>query len=391
MLGTVMVVRERYDAIIVGAGSIGVPIAFSLIQAGEKVLVIDKGSSVGQGENKHAIGGVRATHSDKSKILTCMRTLEILSTWQYKYGDDIEWKKGGYLFVVYRTEDAETLKGILPIQKSFGLKIDWIEPDKVEEIVPGVNMNGLLGGIYSPHDGNVSPLLMVNSYASLCSEQGVEFKFKETVIDIQKENDIVTGIKTDKDEYQSNVIINAAGANARDVATMAGVNVPVQPDSHEGGITEPVEGFFNPMVVDIRPEKGSKNYYFYQNARGQIVFCITPEPPIFGTDIRSTSVFLPQIAKRMIDLLPRLKYIKVRRTWRGLYPMTPDAKPFVGEVKGLKGFINAVGLCGQGLMLGPGMGELVGRLVLDKLTPDDEEVLEGFSLNRDLSKTEVYK
>jgi sarcosine oxidase subunit beta len=219
----------------------------------------------------------------------------------------------------------------------------------------------------------------------------VDFRFNENVTGIQREGETVTGVKTDKAEYPSNVIINAAGANARDVASMAGVEVPVQPDSHEGGITEPVEEFLGPMVVDIRPETGSKNYYFYQNPRGQIIFCITPEPPILGTDIRSTSVFLPQVSRRMIDLIPRLKFIEVRRTWRGLYPMTPDAKPFVGEVKEHKGFINAVGMCGQGLMLGPGIGELVGRLVLDKLSVEDKEVLEGFSLYRDLSKTEVYK
>ena len=383
--------RHNYDAIIIGAGSVGVPIALSLAQAGERVLVLDKGSSVGQGENKHAIGGIRATHSDRSKIVTAMRSLEIVSSWQELYGDDIEWVEGGYLFVVYDKSHAKTLKGLLHFQQSYGLVIDWVKPDKVKELVPGINTNGLLGGIYSPYDGNMSPLLLINAYTRRCLEQDVEFHFKETVTGINRDKKSVLGVKTDKGEYKSDVVIDVAGAYAGEVAAMAKVKVPIISESHEAGITEPVKRFFDPMVVDMRPAPGSKNYYFYQNSRGQIVFCITPQPPILGTDIRSTSVFLPQIGKRMIDLLPRLQYINVRRCWRGLYPMTPDAQPIVDEAKNLKGFIIAGGMCGQGLMLGPGLGELVGRLVLDKLTIQDKEVLKGFSLSRDFSGAEVFK
>lgn len=383
--------KTQYDAIIIGAGSTGVPIALSLAEAGESVLVIDKGASVGQGENKHAIGGVRATHSDNSKILTALRSLEIISTWEQLHGDDIEWVEGGYLFVAYRKQDEKTLKSLIKIQKTFGLVIDWIDRDTVAEIVPGINQKGLLGGTFSPHDGNISPLLLVNAYYRRAFEAGVEFRFKETVTGIETNKHEVLGVKSDKNKYKSNIIINAAGASACEVGALAKVDVPVQPESHEAGITEPVKPFFKPMVVDIRPESDSKNYYFYQNALGQVIFCITPEPPLLGTDVRSTSVFLPQVASRMIDLLPRLKYIKVRRCWRGLYPMTPDAQPLVGEAKILKGFIVVGGMAGQGLMLGPGIGELVGRMVTEKLSHQDRQVLKGFSLERDFSKAEVLK
>jgi sarcosine oxidase subunit beta len=383
--------KSKYDAIIIGAGSIGTPIALALAREGKDVLVIDKGSSTGQGENKHAIGGIRATHSDRSKIVTAMRSLEIVSSWTGLYGDDIEWQEGGYLFVVYKKKDKNTLTKLLPYQRSYGLEIDWIESDMVMEHVPGINPKGLLGGIYSPHDGIMSPLLILNAYARRCIQNGVEFRYNEKVTGINIKGKSVVGVKTNKDEYKSDIVINAAGAYARDIAKMVSVDVPIQPESHEAGITEPVKPFFRPMVVDMRPAPGSKNYYFYQNVLGQIVFCITPDPPIFGTDIRDTSVFLPQVAKRMINLMPRLQNIKIRRTWRGLYPMSPDAQPIVDEVKNVKGFIIAGGMCGQGLMLGPGIGELVTRMIINKLTLQDQAVLEGFSLYRDFSKTEVFK
>jgi len=82
---------HNYDVIIIGAGSVGVPTALALGDAGARVLVIDAKPSPGQGENKHAIGGIRATHSTPGKILCGLRSLELFSTWQALYGDDIEW------------------------------------------------------------------------------------------------------------------------------------------------------------------------------------------------------------------------------------------------------------------------------------------------------------
>ena len=68
-------------------------------------------------------------------------------------------------------------------------------------------------------------------------------------------------------------------------------------------------------------------------------------------------------ARRMVDLIPRLANLRVRRTWRGLYPMTPDALPIIGWTREVEGYLLAVGMCGQGFMLGPGVGELLARMV----------------------------
>jgi len=177
---------------------------------------------------------------------------------------------------------------------------------------------------------------------------------------------------------------------------MLNIDLPVIPESHEAGITEPVKKFFSTMVIDINPtidEKfgNSKNYYFYQNKEGKILFCLTPNPNIHGIDRRETSAFLPQISKRMVQLLPRLRNIKIRRTWRGLYPMTPDGNPIVGKVDGVEGYINAVGMSGQGFMLGPGLGELLSRLLTEKETSRDKEILETLSWIRDFGVEEELK
>ncbi len=380
-----------YDAIIIGAGSVGLPTAFFLAQAGLTPLVIDQFASPGQGSNKAAIGGIRATHSAPSKIQLCLESIHIFSTWQETYGDDIEWYRGGYSFVAYREREERILKDLLKIQQAYGLDIHWLGRDDLLEVIPHLNREGLLGGTYSPKDGSASPMLSAHAFYTQARGRGAEFHFGERVTGIIRRRGKVVGVRTDRGGYATETVINAAGPWARSVAQMAGLDVPVAPDSHEAGITEPVARFLGPMVVDIRPAAGSKNYYFYQHNPGPIVFCITPEPPIVGTDRRETSVFLPMIAQRMVDLMPKLANIKVRRTWRGLYPMTPDGFPIVGRAEEVKGYIHAVGMCGQGYMLGPGLGALLSRMVRGALTPEDTQVLEELSPYRDFSAEEKLK
>jgi sarcosine oxidase subunit beta len=381
----------HYDVIIIGAGSVGTPAAFSLAEARVRTLVIDERPSVGQGSNKTAIGGIRATHSDPAKIRLSLHSIEVFSTWKERYGEEIEWYKGGYSFVAYREREEKILKDLLAVQHSYGLNIHWLDKDALLEVIPDLNPNGLIGGTHSPDDGNASPLLAIHAFYRHAKRLGTEFHFDETVTGIAIKGGRVRGVKTDKGEYGADVVINAAGPWARAVGQMVGLDVPVRPDSHEAAVTEAVARFLDPMVVDIRPAVGSTNYYFYQHYTGQIMFCITPSPNIWGKDTRETSIFLPMVARRMVDLMPCLKNLRVRRAWRGLYPMTPDGFPIVGWSKEVNGFLLAVGTCGQGFMLGPGLGELLARLVTDTLEPEDHEVLAHLSPYREFAGQEQLK
>src|SRR5512146_1972656 len=366
---------SNYDVIIIGAGSIGAPAAFYLVNAGLKVLVVDSVPSVGQGSNKKAIGGIRATHSDPAKVRLCLRSIEIFKTWKEIYGDEIEWVQGGYSFVAYREQEQQALKAVAVTQRGLGLNISWLDRQQLLEIVPDLNPVDLIGGTFSPEDGNASPLLATHAFYAHAHQRGAEFHFNENVTAILTQSGRVSGIRTDRGAYGADVVINAAGAWAAAIGQLAGVDIPVKPDSHESAITEAVAHFLKPMIVDIRPAPGSSNFYFYQHYTGQIVFCITPNPQIWGFDQNETSDFLPMVARRMVAVMPRLKNIRVRRTWRGLYPMTPDGNPIIGWAKELDGFLLAVGMCGQGFMLGPGVGELLARMVTHQLCPGDQAVL----------------
>jgi sarcosine oxidase, subunit beta len=381
----------HYDAVIMGAGSVGAPTALAMARDGLKVLVLDARPSQGQGSNKAAIGGVRATHSDVAKIRLSLRTIEIMSGWEEAYGQDIEWRGGGYVFVAYRDIEERKLRELLTRQHMHGLDIHWYDAPELLEIVPDLNPDGLLGGTFSPGDGHCSPLLAGHAYCDQAARLGATFRYNEQVTGIVVEGGRVRGVETDRGRYGADVVVNAAGAWARELGRMVGLDHPVQPDSHEAGITEPVAPFLKPMVVDIRPAPGSANYYFHQLATGQVAFCITPDPPILGFDCRETSSFLPQVSRRMVEVMPRLARLRVRRTWRGLYPMTPDGSPLVGWADAPDGYLMAVGMCGQGFMLGPGLGELLSRLVLDRLTVDDREVLTELAPDRVFAGEEVLK
>ena len=382
---------NNYDVIIIGAGSVGTPLAMFLAKEKQSVLVIDALSSPGQGQNKRAIGGIRATHSDRSKILISKKSIEIFSTWEELYGDNIEWHQGGYSYPAYTEEHEKQYKELLKIQKSYGLNIDWYDREEYLKIVPVINKEGLRGGTFSPEDGSASPMLAVNAFYFKALEYGAQFNFNEKVIAMEKKGDKIVKVKTDKGEYSADLVVNAAGAYAKEIGEMIDLNIPVTPDSHEGAITEPVNPFLKPMVVDMRPAKGSKNFYFYQHKTGQIVFCITPDPPIVGTDDRHTSVFLPQVSKRMVGLMPILKNISVRRTWRGMYPMSPDGFPIVGRMKEVENYYNLVGMCGQGFMLGPGFGYYVTRDILGLLSDEEKDILNDLSIYRDFSGQEAFK
>jgi sarcosine oxidase, subunit beta len=390
--------KSAHDVIIIGAGSVGIPTALAMARCGVDVLVIDSAPSPGQGSHKAAIGGVRATHSDPAKIRLCLRSLEILATWEAMWGQSIEWTQGGYSFVAYREQERRLLQELLTLQHQYGLNIDWLDRDTLLEIVPDLNPVGLLGGTFSAEDGHCSTLLAGHAFYEEAIRAGAAFHFAERVTGVNVAGGRVRGVTTDRDTYSAPIVVNAAGAWSGQIdaqvtaASGAAFDHPVKPDSHEAGITEPVAPFLLPLIVDLRPQAGSSNCYFFQLASGQVVFCLTPHPPIPGFDCRETSGFLPLIARRLIDLVPKVANLRVRRTWRGLYPMTPDGSPLVGWTREPQGYLVAIGMCGQGLMLGPGLGELLARMVTESsLAPEDQEVLTYLAPDRGFYGQEALK
>ena len=303
---------KTYDVIIIGAGSVGLPLSWNLAKKGLKVAVLDHEASWGRGQNRAAIGGLRATHSDPAKIQICLESIKEVSTMKEAYGLDLEWRQGGYLYVAFDEDTKTSFLSLLEIQKAAGLDIDWIGPDRVVELAPGLSREGLLGGTFSPGDGFASPLMASTAFHKLAMDSGVDFFFGHRVEAVTMKDGRIQCIEAGGERWSGELYVNAAGAEASELASLAGLSIPVHPDCHEAGVTEPVQRFIQPMIVDIRPDAESGNYYFYQAETGQVVFCITPRPQIWGRDKDSTSSFLPLCLRRMLELYPRLRNLRVR-------------------------------------------------------------------------------
>ena len=386
--------RRGYDVVVVGAGSVGTPSALALAERGLRVLVLERRAAAGQGDNKAAIGGVRATHSDPAKILLCTESLRIFSTWRAERGDDIGFKPGGYAFPVYGAALQDKLRGLLPLQHSYALDIDWVDAARMATLIPGIDPDGLRGGTYSPGDGQVSPLLAVAAFQRAAQAAGAEFRFREPVVGFEQRGGRVTAVRTERATYATDAVVLATGADAAAQGPALGVTLPVYPDSHEAGISAPLAPFLAPLVVDLRPGPLGRtaNFYFGQNGEGQIIFCYTPSSLFPGTERASTSEFLPVVARRLIGLLPRLKNMLVRRIWRGCYPMTPDGIPIVDRLSAVEGVTLAIGMCGQGFMLGPGVAAEVAHLVCEGRTGLPPEAHASLRFDRSMAThTETLK
>ena len=381
---------STWDAVIIGAGSVGLPLSYELARRGWRVAVIERLPSPGRGQNRSAIGGLRATHSDPAKIGICRLSIDLVSRLEAEHGMDVDWLRGGYLYPVYEAEHERSLRSLLEVQHRYELDIDWIGPTEVSDRVPGIVSEGLRGGTWSPGDGSASPLKLALAYSTLARRAGVEFHFGEEVLGFDIDGGRIVRVRTDRGSFSAGVVIDASGAGARAIGAMAGLDVPVEPDCHEAGITEAVRRIFDPMVVDIRSDDESSNCYFYQNKEGQIVFCMTPHPKILGTDTDCTSEFLPVALRRLVALVPRLRNLKVRRTWRGLYPMTPDGFPIVGFAGQPSNLLLAAGMCGQGLMLGPGLAWILAETLVEG-SDRHAAVFEQLSLHRDFGGQELLQ
>ena len=266
--------------------------------------MLERTASPGPGFQQICHRRGRATHSTRLKSTSAAQP-GVFSTWQDQHGDDIEWHSGGYCFVAYRPLEEATLQGLLEVQKGYGLDIAWYDSraaaNAFRTSIPGADRR-----TYAPQDGNCSPLLAAQALYRAARRAGAEFRFDEEITAVQLRH----GQHLRRADQPGQLCEPAAGQRRRGmgqwVGNCWGCSTRCTPILHEAGITEPVQRFLEPMVVDLRPTGDSTNFYFCQLKSGAVIFCITPHPNLWGTDRRETSRFLPQVGARMVDLMPIL-------------------------------------------------------------------------------------
>ncbi|HIE22862.1 MAG TPA: FAD-binding oxidoreductase [Candidatus Korarchaeota archaeon] len=368
-------IKEGVDVAIVGGGISGVSLAYELAKRGLEVAVFEK-SFLGAGSTGRCGGGIRQQFSTEENIRLAMESVKIFERMEEELGWDIEYYQGGYLILAHTEEEVRQFEKNVRLQRSLGLNVQWLERDEINDIVPELDVDsiGALSATYCPTDGHAYPLKAVWAYAENARRLGAHiYEFTE-VKKIIIENDKVLGVVTQRGETRSKYVINAAGAWSPYVAKMAGIELPNKPYRHEILITEPLSHFLDPMVISFHD-----NVYFRQTKRGGIIggWGDPEEKP--GYNFSSSLRFVTKMAGLLRKYIPSLKHIRILRQWAGLYDVTPDAKPILGPVKGIEGFLQMNGYSGHGFMVAPMCAVLLAQYISGEPLSMS---LEPFSIDR---------
>jgi sarcosine oxidase subunit beta len=224
----------------------------------------------------------------------------------------------------------------------------------------------IVGGSFCSSDGFVDPYSAMNGFIACACERGATVWKSTTVTGIASDGAGIASVQTSRGPVLTRKVVNCAGAWAADVAKLAEVELPVEPLRRMLVPSEPFDEFPHtaPMIVDM-----SNGFHFRPEARGFLLAWNDPEErPGFKTDFDVS--FVEKILTRAADRVPCFANLPVnpKRAWAGLYEMTPDHHPILGEAPTLPGFFLANGFSGHGVMHAPATGKILGDLILTGTT-----------------------
>ncbi len=347
------------EVVIVGAGINGTAIAYYLAKKGMKNIVVLEKKFICSGSTGRCGAGIRQQWSTEENTLLAMDAVKIFEGLSEELDFDIEYRQCGYLIPAFTEEYAEQFKKNVEMQKRLGLDVYYLTPEEAKGVVKDLCTDNILCATYCPTDGGGNPLLTTYGYAMRAKDLGVKIYTYTEVKDIVIEKGEVKKVVTDKGEISTPKVVNTAGGHSQVVAKMAGIDLPIKSYRHQILVTEPVEHFFDPMIISF-----DYNIYFRQTPHGAILMGCGDKDEEPGFDTESTFEFIKDITGRAIKIMPKLKNLKVVRQWGGLYNMTPDAMPLLGDVSGIKGYYQSVGFSGHGYMLGPKAALLMADFII---------------------------
>lgn len=363
----------RAEVVIVGGGIMGLALAYQLAQRGVRdVVVIERGYLL-EGASGRNGGGVRAQWSTETNIELARESLELCARFAQQLGINVWFRRGGYLFLAREERTVRQLERAARLHERHGLRTRLIDPKKAEALVPGLDATGVRAASFNPDDGVVFPWPFVWGYARGAIEKGVRVEPFTQVTGIDVSDGRVQGVRTDRGRVQAKTVVIAAGAWSPQVARLAGVELPNRPYRHEICTCEPLKAFIDPLVAEL-----DSGLYFSQSARGELVGGMGDPLDPSGYLQRASMRFLSRYSQGLLRVMPHLGAVKVVRQWAGLYDVTPDRNPILGETPGVAGLLQMSGFVGHGFMMAPALA----RRMADWMGGAKDELFERFSLQR---------
>jgi sarcosine oxidase subunit beta len=344
----------RTDIVIIGGGIVGCSAAYFLAKAGHKVTILEKNAGVGNEASGRSGCGVRQ-QGRKAALPLAMVSIQIWAALDAELNGAMEYKRTGNLRVRFDKTELEELETELLWEREQGLAGGrMLNPAECRELVRGISEK-VVGGKFCPTDGIANPLLATPAIARLAQQLGVEIRTQTKVSGLLTHGSTVCGVKTDKGEVESRLVINAAGPWAQKFNESVGCHTPIQPCMSQLIITERLPRMITPFT-------GFTSGYVLQPKSGNVVIGISGKPE----DTFRKGVDFPDITKKtaeMIERLPWLGRVKFIRSLSGITERTPDGEPYIGAAPGISGYLMACGFHGQGFCVGPGAGRVIAELV----------------------------
>ncbi len=352
------------EIVIIGAGIVGCSVAYSLAKMGAKnIIVIEKEDSVAKGSTGLSASGIRSQFSTEINIRLSLESMNILETFKEEVGYDPEFKHIGYLFLISAEQMLNVFKEAYEIQKKLGMQVEFISPQEVKERYPFVYIDNLISATFHQRDGYADPVAICTGYYKIAKKMGVTFLFDTEAIGFEIYKGRVAALKTSKGKIETPLIINAAGPYANVVGKMANLNIPALPYRRIIAVTEPFKEIKNNIPLTIDTTTG---VYFRKEGEGVLIGeADEAEPSSFNLSVNWG--FFEVIIEHAIRRVPILKEARIHRhtAWAGLYSITPDNHPIIGEMPELKGFFNVIGFSGHGIMHSPAIGRCVAELIIN--------------------------
>ena len=365
-------IKERnFDVIIIGGGSTGAATAYYLAKAGVQVAVVEKKQIASEGGGRN-MGGIRQLGRHPYEMKMSLDSIRDYDTLDQELDTDIEYRKMGYLWLALDEEEWAQQQRIIVSQKEAGANLFLMQRQEVLNKFPAVS-DLVVGGIYSPDDGQASPMKVTRGYAHAAEKLGAKLYTNTTVNSFIISGGKVIGLNTDRGEIYAPTVLVATGPWSIAFGRMVGMELPIRCVPNQFMVTEPLPALVSPLVL-------TSGGVCLQGVNGNMyVGNANPPEDVQGLDERTNFSEMGRTARNMLKVVPALRNAKVIRTWAGILDHTPDDIPIMGPAPDVEGLYFACGYSGHGFALAPQLGKILTEMLISGRTP---QVLENFSFER---------
>lgn len=355
--------NQTCDAIVIGGGVMGASVAFHLAERGLKVAVIERRVTA-SGATGHSSGLVRMHYDLAVESELTFKSYQLyFNNWKDRVGGDCGFQQTGFLQIAKR-EHEDKLRGNVANQQKIGINTSVIEVDEVRKLFPDLATEHFDYAAYEPDSGYADATLTTNSFIEAAKRNGATLIQNCEVTAIHAAGGKVTGVSTDKGDFAAPIVVNAAGAWAKQVASLAGIDVPLETWTHDVAFLHrpPSLGRLPACIDDVI------NCYYRPEGSALILAAgedesLRGEPPD-AEDQTPTPTFLEKLIDQMVKRIPKLEESGLHSIHVGRDGITPDQRAVYSGTD-LSGFYLACGLSGTGFKTSPAAGASLVELILD--------------------------